>query len=186
MPPLPKKVGDADESLRWVDVVKSPSGFRNGPEYVHPQKRLVAETQVDDMCDSVSSLSLTSSPGSGTGSNMVSPDKTILGPSDMMGAASATAHYPSSKHQARTLDDSGSKKVGRCLDTEFASTQKTAPPLQQTAPLGITDVETTVNTKGTKKRRSQMQSDYVCLQMLKTFVCAKTSVRLPTHEHASP
>jgi hypothetical protein len=184
MPPHPKKVGDTDESLRWVDVVKSPSGFRNGPQYVDPSKRLVEETQVtqvesdkmDEMCDSVSSLSLTSSPGSGTGSNMVSPDKTMLGPSDIMGAASATAHYPSSKHQARTLDDRGGKKVGRCLDTELAITQQTAPPLQQAASLGIADIDTTVNSQGTKKRRSQMQADYVCLQMLRTIMSQNSSI----------
>jgi hypothetical protein len=75
MPPVPKTVGGTDESLSWVDVVKTPSGFRNGPQYVDPHKLLVAETQVesdkmDEMCDSVNSFSLVSSPDSGTGSNM--------------------------------------------------------------------------------------------------------------------
>jgi hypothetical protein len=39
----------------------------------------VESDKMDEMCDSVSSLSLTSPPGSGTGSNMVSPDKTMFG-----------------------------------------------------------------------------------------------------------
>jgi hypothetical protein len=94
MPPVAKKVGDTDESYSWVDAVKNPAGasrYKNGPQYVDPHKVLVAETQepsekMDEMCDSVGSLSLQSSPGSvnGNGSNMVSPEKTMLVPKDMM------------------------------------------------------------------------------------------------------
>jgi len=62
------------------------------------------------------------------------------------------------------------------LDTELAITQQTAPPLQQAASLGIADIDTTVNSQGTKKRRSQMQADYVCLQMLRTIMSQNSSI----------
>ena len=66
MPPVAKKVGDTDESYSWVDAVKAPSGvsrYKNGPQNIDPRKVLVAETQepsekMDEMCDSVGSLSL--------------------------------------------------------------------------------------------------------------------------------
>ena len=47
MPPVAKKVGDADESYSWVDAVKAPAGasrYKNGSQYVDPRKVLVAET----------------------------------------------------------------------------------------------------------------------------------------------
>jgi len=92
MPPVVKKVGDTDESYSWADTVKTDPDqprYRNGDQYVDPHKCLVPETleedteEIEEMCVSVSSLSLTSSPVSGNGSNMVSPDKTMMSPRTM-------------------------------------------------------------------------------------------------------
>jgi hypothetical protein len=187
MPPVAKKVGDADESYSWVDPVKASAGasrYKNGSQYVDPRKVLVAETQ-DEMCDSVGSLSLQSSPGSvnGSGSNMVSPEKTMLAPRDMM--VSATADGPSSKYQSRTLDDNCRKHAVRYLDGELASTKDTAAPFEQSAPLGIAEVETTHNTKRTTNKRGKVEADYVCLQMLKTVMAQESSIAAMLKEEGS-
>ena len=61
----------------------------------------------------VSSLSLTSSPASANGSNMVSPDKTMFSARAMR--ASHSPDRPSSKHQSRTVHGDGKERAVRCL-----------------------------------------------------------------------
>ena len=92
MSPVAKNVGDADESYSWVDAVKNDSvqsRYRNGEQYVDSHKRLIPETlqedtqEMEEVCGSVSSLSLTSSPDSVNRISMVSPDKTMISPRTM-------------------------------------------------------------------------------------------------------
>jgi hypothetical protein len=98
---------------------------------------------------------------------------------------SATADGPSSKYQSRTLDDNGRKRAVRCLDGELASTKDTAAPLEQSAPLGIAEVETTHNTKRTTNKRGKVEADYVCLQMLKTVMAQESSIAAMLKEEGS-
>ena len=120
--------------------------------YADPNNRLVAETltedaeEMDDLCGSVSGLSVTSSPASGNDSNMVSPDQTHLSPMTMRSAP--TADRPCSKNQSRT--DNGNKTVVCCLDKDLASTKHTAAPLEQSSV--ITEVDKTSNTTRTKNK----------------------------------
>ena len=93
-----------------------------------PKQVLVTETfqeDVEEVCDSVSILSLTSSPASVNDCSMVSPDKTMLSPRTMT-ATSPSPEWASSKHQSRTGDVK--KCAVRCLDKDLESTQQTAAP----------------------------------------------------------
>ncbi len=119
---------------------------------------------------------VTCSPDSvnGNGSNMVSPEKTMLVPRNMM--MSVTTDGPSSKYQSHTLDDNGNKRSVRCLDGDLASTKDTAVPLEQSVPLGIAEVETTHNTKRTTNKCGKVEGDDVCLQILKTVMTQESSI----------
>ena len=128
----------------------------------------------------VSSLSLTSSPASANDSNMVSPDKTMFSARAMR--ASHSPDRPSSKHQSRTVHGDGKKRAVRCLDEDLASTKQTAALLQHSAALGSSltssclDVETPQNTKCPNNKHGQVESDYVCLMLLKTVMVQDSSV----------
>jgi hypothetical protein len=136
---------------------------------------------MDEICDSVGSLSLQSSPVSvnDSGSNMVSPEKTMLVSRDMM--VSATAD----EYQSRTLDDNGNKRAVRCFDGELESTMDTTAPFEQSAPLDIAEVETTHNTKRTSNKCGKVEADYVCLQMLKTVMTQESSITSMLKEEGS-
>jgi hypothetical protein len=73
----------------------------------------------------VSNLSLTSSPASANGTNMVSPDKTMFSARVMR--ASPSPDRPSSNQQSLTVHGDGKKRVVRCLDEDLASTKQAAP-----------------------------------------------------------
>ncbi len=137
----------------------------------------------------VSSLSLTSSPVSVNGINMVSPDKTMFSPRTMR--ESPSPDLPSSTHQSHTVHGDDKNRVVCCLDEDLASTKETTVPFQQSAALGSSltssclDVETPQNTKCPNKKRGQVESDYVCLMLLKTVMVQDSSVTVMLKEQGT-
>ena len=167
MPPITNKDTDADQSSSWVDVVKGPcrqSHYRNGSLVPDPKDVLVSETlDVEEVCVSVSILSLTSSPVSVPGYSMVSPDKTMLSPR-VITTTSPSPVCTSSRHQSRTAD--AKNRAVSCLDQDLASTHQTEAPRTNT-------------------KRDKQEADYVCQMFLKTVMSQDSSVSVMLKEPQS-